>query len=159
MSIGIRPATLEDITALVQLNAVVQQLHFDQRPDQLAPVAPLELAAWFRELLPQEHCNAWVAVTDTVTVGYLVGVVHSRPATPFSRSRSWFEVDQLAVDPTGRNQGVGTALLTHALSFARANQIRNIELTTWAFNTPAQALFQKLGFVEKHLRYEISSDT
>ncbi len=144
---------------LVRLNAVVQQLHVEQRPDQFAPVTPVAVAAWFRELLPQAHCNVWLAVCDSVSVGYLLGLVHNRSASPFSRPRVWFEIDQLAVDSSHRNRGVGTALLSHAISFARSSQIPNIEVTTWAFNTPAQSLFKNLGLVPKHSRFEIPPDT
>lgn len=44
------------------------------------------------------------------------------------------------------------------VAFARANQIQQIELVTWAFNTPAQSLFRKLGFVPKLSRFELPSD-
>lgn len=157
MSVRIRPATLADVASLVRLNAVVQQLHLDQRPDQFAPATPSDVTAWFRGLLPQAHCSAWIAECDALVVGYLLGLVHSRAATPFSPPRSWFEVDQLAVDPTYRNRGVGSALLAQAITSARENQIGNVELTTWAFNAPAESLFAKLGFVRKHVRLELSS--
>ncbi len=155
MSISIQAATLSDVSVLVRLNAVVQQLHVDQRPDQFTPVTPEAVAAWFRQLLPLANCSVWLAVCDSVSVGYLLGLIHNRSATPFSPSRVWFEIDQLAVDPSHRNRGVGTALLWHAISFARSKQLSDIEITTWAFNTPAQSLFTRLGFVPKHSRFEI----
>jgi ribosomal protein S18 acetylase RimI-like enzyme len=155
MSISVQVATLSDVSLLVRLNAVVQQLHVDQRPDLFSPVTPEAVATWFRQLLPQANCSVWLAVCDSVSVGYLLGLIHNRPATPFSPSRTWFEVDQLAVDSSYRNRGVGTALLSHAIAFARSSQIPNIEVTTWAFNTPAQSLFRNLGLVPKHLRFEM----
>lgn len=158
MSIQIRIATVEDIDGLVRLNAIVQQAHVDQRPDQFVPVAPLALAAWFRELLPRPSCHAWLAASNSIVVGYLLSMHNSREATPFSPPRTWLELDQIGVDGAYRNQGVGTALLLHAVAFARANQIQQVELVTWAFNTSAQSLFRKLGFVPKLSRFELPSD-
>ena len=47
-----------------------------------------------------------------------------------------------------RRQGVGRALMTHGLKWAKANPlVRRVELHVYADNTPAVALYQTFGFV------------
>lgn len=55
---------------------------------------------------------------------------------------------QIAVAPASREAGVGTALLQHAAQALPSYDIENIVLEVRAGNTPALALYQKLGFEE-----------
>jgi ribosomal protein S18 acetylase RimI-like enzyme len=53
----------------------------------------------------------------------------------------------LYVDARFRKQGVGRALMTHALEHAHAMPgVQQVTLTTTAVNLPALALYEKLGF-------------
>lgn len=55
----------------------------------------------------------------------------------------------LAVHPGWQGQGVGRALLSHLIEWARAAPaLEKIELNVRASNEPAQALYRKLGFTE-----------
>jgi ribosomal protein S18 acetylase RimI-like enzyme len=55
----------------------------------------------------------------------------------------------LAVHPGWEGQGVGRALLTSLIDWARAAPaVEKIELNVRSSNTPAQALYRKMGFTE-----------
>lgn len=159
MTLLIRPATLNDLEALVRLNGVIQELHVRQRPDQYRPLVGKAIERWFRETLAKPQCVTWLALIGERAVGYVLTMVYTREATPFSPARSWLEFDQVGVDPRVHNQGVGTALLSHAIEAARATGHTQVELTTWGFNLAGQALFRKAGFTTKNLRLELMLHT
>jgi GNAT superfamily N-acetyltransferase len=91
-----------------------------------------------------------------VPVGYALGMVHHRPANPFASEQRWFEIDQIAVDPSHRRRGIGRSLIMAALDGARALGIRNFEVTSWAFNEPIHELLRTLGFAPKIVRFELA---
>lgn len=57
-----------------------------------------------------------------------------------------FILNDLFVDPSARHRGVGTALLQTAAEYARLVGAIRLALWTEATNTPAQALYEKLGW-------------
>jgi len=54
----------------------------------------------------------------------------------------------------GRRRGVGRSLMRAALDEARARGFSEVELSSWAFNTDAHALFRSLGFEPRTLTFE-----
>lgn len=48
-----------------------------------------------------------------------------------------------------RGRGVGSALLTGCIDWARANGAHKITLEVWPHNEPARALYRKFGFEEE----------
>jgi len=89
-----------------------------------------------------------------VAVGYLLMFVHEGAQNAFRRARRWCEIDQIAVDPAWRRRGIGTALMTAALQEASARGVRDVELSSWAFNSDAHAMFQRFGFEPRLLTFE-----
>ena len=75
----------------------------------------------------------------------------------------WKVVDELhllnvAVAIPERRHGIGLALMNDLLAFARANGIVRILLEARAGNTPALALYERLGFVRYHVRERYYAD-
>jgi ribosomal-protein-alanine N-acetyltransferase len=65
----------------------------------------------------------------------------------------WLIVDEvhvatIAIHPDFRRQGIGTALLLHALGAASPEGARSAHLEVRASNSSAQDLYRKLGFAE-----------
>ena len=88
--------------------------------------------------------RGWVAVAaDTRGSGQVVGVVVLWVLPPEA------EIATLAVHPAWQRQGIGRALLEHALAWActRADA-RVVLLEVRADNRPALHLYRALGFVE-----------
>ena len=48
-----------------------------------------------------------------------------------------------------RGRGIGTALMTEAVRWAREHAVERIELTVYPHNEPAIALYRRFGFVEE----------
>jgi len=119
---SIRPAQPQDSVAIARLNRAVRTECLPYLPDLHSPAEDL---AFFRDhVLPT--CSVWVAEAGTID-----GFCAFRPG--------W--VDHLYVRPPCHGQGLGTALLAHAMA-------ENAELRLWVFqrNTPALHFYHARGF-------------
>jgi ribosomal protein S18 acetylase RimI-like enzyme len=97
--------------------------------------------------------KAWIAFSNDAAVGYAVAVVTTRPETPFSIARSFYQLDQIGVSPDFRRQGVARALIERVIDDARARGLHGLELTSWSFNEAAHAAFAALGFRPMIVRF------
>ena len=61
-------------------------------------------------------------------------------------------LDHLVVDPGARRQGVGRALVEHAITHARAAGAARIDLTAGDRKEAGRALYASLGFRERDTR-------
>ena len=152
----IRDAGQADLEALVTLNAEVQQLHVNYRPDTFRPMDIEEIAARFRQLFQDPPAKVWLAITDNVACGYLVSIERTQAPSPFVLNRTWLELDQIGVQAGRRRTGVARSLIEHAVAHAQTRGIAHVELNSWSFNQDAQRAFQKLGFTPKSVRFELS---
>jgi GNAT superfamily N-acetyltransferase len=159
MSAHIRLAAVGDETVLAGLNRFAQDLHVERRPDLFRAATIEEVAAWFRSRLENPATRAWIADDSGTPIGYLIAVLHERPEGPFTVARRFCEIDQMAVDPARRGQGVARALMLKALSEAHAEGVHEIEATSWSFNDSAHAMFRRLGFVPKTVRFELKGES
>ena len=154
MPVILRAATAPDAPTLATLNAHVHGLHVAARPDFFREAPRDEVVPWLASLAEGEDSRIWIAEGDGAPVGYVLVFFHERPARPFTHARRWCEIDQIAVSPAWRRRGTARALIETALGEARRRGIRDIELSSWAFNTDAHAAFKRLGFTPKVVRFE-----
>jgi GNAT superfamily N-acetyltransferase len=150
----VRGASIGDAETLAALNRFVHDTHLVRRPDYFMPRRVEDVSAWFREQLDHLSTAAWIAQEGDVAVGYLLMFVHERAEDPFRHARRWCEIDQIAVDPAWRRRGIGTALMIAALDEASARGLRDVELSSWAFNSDAHAMFQRFGFEPRLVTFE-----
>jgi len=155
VSVQVRRAERADAVAFVELHQEVQELHVAARPDQFQAAEPAALNARFQELLASADAKIWVAVEDSVVVGYAVALHQRRPAFTAMPAREWCEIDQIVVAAARRRRGVATVLIEAAVVDARASGLPNIELNSWSFNQDAQRAFAALGFIPKATRFEL----
>ncbi len=73
-------------------------------------------------------------------------------------ARIWI-LNDLFVDPEFRRRGVADALLEAAESFAREQGAAGLTLETDVTNSPAQALYERRGWVRETGRYHYSKAT
>jgi GNAT superfamily N-acetyltransferase len=151
----IRLATAEDADLIARLNAIVQEIHVTERPDQFSPTAVEDVSAWLRPLLLNARVHVWIAESSGVAAGYVSAAFHDRPATPFTPARRWCEMDQIAVDPAWRRRGVARALIGALVANARTEGIRQIEAVSWSFNDGAAETLRRVGFTPKLQRFEL----
>lgn len=154
MLVSIRSATVADAPLLARLNAAVQELHREHRPDWFSAADPAAVAAWFVAQLGEPGARAWIAEVDDAPAGYVLALPRTCPASPFGPARAWVELDQLAVLPERRRQGVGRHLVDRVLAYAAELGAPSVELSSWAFNTEAHRLFAAAGFAVRALRFQ-----
>jgi GNAT superfamily N-acetyltransferase len=152
----IRAAEIGDAKVLAKLNAFVQELHLQRRPDHFKETSIPDLEAWYKSLLEKPTTRAWIAEALDRPVGYVLTLFRHLQEDPFTKARAWLEVDQLAVDPHYRRQGVGRALVFKAIAYAKEEGISRIETTSWSFNQETHNLFGHLGFAPKVIRFELN---
>lgn len=123
MTIAIRPMTLDDI----------------------AQVYAIELSAypfpWTEQIL--RDClrvgySCWVVELDDTLVGYVI----------YSMAAGEAHILNLCVDPMYQRRGLGQQVLQHVIEQLRQQPIDTLFLEVRVSNTPAQQLYEKLGFNE-----------
>ena len=158
MIITVRDADERDVDLLVGLNHIAQDLHVAALPAYFKRPDPAAVTEWLRSKLRRADVRTWIASAGTLPVGYAVAIIHERAENALCLPRVFCEVDEIAVSPTHRRQGVARALLNRVLADARSRGIRDVELTSWAFNTDAHAAFEALGFRPKVVRFGRESE-
>ncbi len=155
MTYSIAAATVMDAGRLARLNNHgVHQRHHARRPDVFKAAREDELTRWFEATLARAEASAWIASRGGDDLGYVLSFEQSRPESPFTSTRRWCQIDQVAVLPAARGRGVARALIEAAIERARGRGIERVELTVWSFNADARAAFERLGFRAQLLRME-----
>jgi shikimate dehydrogenase len=154
--LSIRRATETDVDALVPLKASVHALHVERRPDFFKAMNLDEVTAWVRERFEEQTTHVWMAEDDGNPIGYMLATRRKREETPFSIARQWCEIEEVAIDESWRKRGIARALLERVVAHAHESGLDTVELSTWAFNEPAQAAFARMGFEPMLTRYELS---
>jgi GNAT superfamily N-acetyltransferase len=155
VKLNIRPATQADAELIARLNEDVQSLHVANEPRFFKPTNPEELRAWHAASLSRPTCRAWIAEVGGEAIGYAIAELRQRAANVFAPEYGWMEVDQVAVLPSHHRRGVATALLEAAVAKAREEGIRELQLSAWEFNAPAQAAFTSFGFRPMQHRFSL----
>lgn len=143
MAVTVRPATHDDLDALIDLRRQVAaegvwigaELPLDEAGDRA------RFAATIEQSVDGRTAAMLVAELDGELVGSLsmqnpVGIAHLG----------------MNVADGHRGQGIGVALMEAALAWAHAAGAHKIDLDMWPWNQRARALYEKFGFVEEGYR-------
>jgi ribosomal protein S18 acetylase RimI-like enzyme len=123
----IRPATLEDLPALLEIEALAFAHDRISRRN-------------FRHLLTGANAASLVDADREGLCGYVTVLFHA--GTPLGRLYS------LAVAPRCRGRGLGAKLLAAAEAACRAQDCRALRLEVHPRNTKARRLYQQTGYHE-----------
>lgn len=75
-----------------------------------------------------------------------IGFTQLYPAWSSVRVSKYWILNDLFVDPEYRKRGIGEALISTVLNFARESKARIVELSTAVDNFTAQKLYEQIGF-------------
>lgn len=127
--------TVDRLTSTAELDAILAL-------DDVCFHNPWTRADYERELQDPARCFLYVVRVEGAIVGYC----------SFWRIFDEIHLNNFAVHPSHRRQGLGRALLTHVLADADAIGAPNATLEVRASNAAAIALYAAGGFVRAGLR-------
>ena len=149
MTLTIRPATATDITALCDLNRIVQHWHADTYPEHFKKdVSPDAAHAFWNARLTEDDSFIDVALIHDAPAGYAFSRLQTRPDSFISHPRRRLHIEHIVTAPAHRRQGVARALMMSADSRARALDCHGMTLDSWAHNTEAHAAFEAAGLAK-----------
>lgn len=148
MSLIIERATTADLDVLAQL--------FDDVCDHLA--ANTNYPGWEKGRYPVRQVAEAALAEDSLYVARLDGCIAGTVTLNHREEEAYIHADwrirekiavvhTLAVHPDYFHRGIGRALMNHAIHWAKSEGSCAIHLDTHEKNTPAMALYEKLGFV------------
>jgi GNAT superfamily N-acetyltransferase len=136
---GTKPIVIERMTheSIPEICGLYKRVwdHFPDLPTELVKAwepTPLEFSSWM------EGVTYFTARID----GKMIGAIGCEI------DEGSCQLVQLAVDPEGRRQGVGTALIHQALEWARKSKSPEVWAEALARFTGAAGVFKKLGFTD-----------
>jgi ribosomal protein S18 acetylase RimI-like enzyme len=134
----------------IQESDITQELanSISQLVIQLGPKYPPTITAeGLKTLLAIPHNYLITAASNEQIIGM---VMISSLHVP-SGIKTWIE--DMVVDENYRSQGVGKALIKHAIKVANVNNVTHINLTTKPARIEANKLYQSVGFEINETNY------
>lgn len=157
--LGVRPATIEDVDALVKLwHPIMQErAQFDRRL-KLSENAP---SLWEKELrgwLERDDVAVLLAHDDDKIVGYVVGWILERPI--FFLQERYGYISDLAVDGHAHLGGIGTVLFDGIKAWFREQDIERLDIQVMHAHPIAQAFWRAKGATQymDHFWYKLRAD-
>ncbi|WKX10711.1 GNAT family N-acetyltransferase [Streptomyces sp. NL15-2K] len=142
-----RPATAEDVPAIVAMLADDPLGAQRESPDDLAPY----LAALERVMSdPNQH------VVVAVRKGRVVGTLQLTIIPGLSRRGSTRSIiEGVRVHADERGSGLGTQLIEWAIDESRRQNCRLVQLTSDNTRTDAHRFYERLGFTASHVGFKL----
>jgi GNAT superfamily N-acetyltransferase len=133
----IEAATLDDVSQLADLLAILFTQEADFRPDREKQMRGLR-----RIVEAPERGRIFVARID----GEIVGMVSLLFTISTAEGEPVCWLEDMVVRPEQRGKGLGSRLLQYAVHYAKANGFVRITLLTDRTNENAVRLYQRHGF-------------
>lgn len=143
----IRPATAEDVPAIVAMLADDPLGAQRESPDDLTPY----LAALERLMLDPNQ-NVVVAVREDRVVGTLqLTIIPGLSRRGSTRSI----IEGVRVHADERGSGLGTQLIEWAIDESRRQKCQLVQLTSDNTRTDAHRFYERLGFTASHVGFKL----
>ncbi|KJS33181.1 MAG: hypothetical protein VR64_02875 [Desulfatitalea sp. BRH_c12] len=110
---------------------------------QLSPTAPALNAAALRHVIAAADSHLLMARQGAVYCGSATLVIVVIPTGQRAR------IEDVVVSRSMRGRGIGRALVGRALALAREQGADSVELTSHPSRAAANALYRKMGFVQR----------
>jgi ribosomal protein S18 acetylase RimI-like enzyme len=146
MNVQIRPAAAEDYDAVTRVFTSELAHHAALLPDRFQMIDLVMSRQWFEDMLAQANKTLQLALVDGSIAGLILLIELVSLDDPIYRPRRFLEVDELAVLPEYRRQGIGRRLMETAEQIAAARGISTVELHVWEANDQARAFYDHLGY-------------
>ncbi|MEU3773066.1 GNAT family N-acetyltransferase [Streptomyces sp. NPDC032472] len=146
--LSIRPATEEDLPAIVALLADDPLGATRESPGDLAPYR-----AAFARLAGDPHQHVVVAVRD----GRVVGTLQLTVVPGLSRKGATrCVIEGVRVHADERGSGLGTRFIEWAIDRSRKENCQLVQLTSDMSRTDAHRFYERLGFTASHVGFKLA---
>ena len=154
---NIRRAKVRDLQGINKLLEQVLMVHHKGRPDLFKAGFCDEIRDYAKVIMDGENSDIIVAERDGVICGMVCVECVNKPETPYSKARSFYHVQEIAVDADYRRQGVAKELFEFMIEDAKKRKLARIELDVWEFNDSAIEFYQAVGFgqTRRWMEYEV----
>ena len=104
-----------------------------------------------------ENSNIIVAERNGIICGMACVNYVNKPETPYTKERSFYHVQEIAVDANFRRQGVAKEMVEFMIADAKKRNLGRIELDVWEFNDSAIDFYRAVGFKQtrRWMEYEV----
>ncbi len=144
----IRPATSDDIPALVRLMQHVQDIHAEAHPQVFMRTLETEpAAAFFSKVLADNMNILLVAEQRGKPIGYVWCEERQPSETFYAHAEHTGYIHHISIKPNDRRRGVGRALVEKALVEMERRGVAHVGVDFWSFNERARAFFAEFGFI------------
>ena len=144
MTLAIRDAVPGDLTTILRLYAEDSMGYWGAEPeeptDQLVAALAEITAATHQRLLVGELAGSVVATAQVTYLRVLSG-----------NGALYCQVESVRTDARLRGRGLGTQLMEHIESEARARGVARMQLTSNLQRTAAHRFYERLGYAGSHL--------
>lgn len=101
--------------------------------------------------LQEENSYYIVAVEDDNVVGVLTSELQEK----LHRERLQLFIEDLIVEESKRNNGIGKALIENAINYAKDNNCEVVELTSYKNNIKAHKFYENNGFINHSIKFKM----
>lgn len=133
----------EDQAGIEVLAQQIHRMHVQWRPDIYAHADEMWPQDRFEDAVAQRQL--FVAKEDDAVVGYVLLKKREYDMTGHVR-RKVLVIDEICVEESRRNQGIGTEMIIAVRAIARAFGCSDLQLGVYPQNNEALAFYQKCGF-------------
>lgn len=149
----IREATKADIPLLSKITFEIQQMHAENVPDFFKMPESEDFAESFHKMmLESENTYIFIAEVDGEAVGSMIAHLRQWKENPFNYTKDVLHIDHISILTDHQGKGYGRALMEHAQKLAEEKGLAYITLSTWGFNTGAQAFYRSLGYETAYIQ-------
>lgn len=155
MNLLIRPATVDDVPAILPMAGALCAMHAEWQPDRFDFLP--DIVDRYRQWLPQRATDPSSVLQVAEQSGRLVGfsVATVMPTTPIYLTQRVGWIHDLWVEPAQRGKGVGEGLVRATLERFRERGIVCVRLETAIPNEPVRRMFRRMGFRESVIEMQI----
>lgn len=150
----VRDRRADDLEAIVDLALESIGWHADTFRDIRSAPARDSLLTDYQQLGDSPETYFRVAELQGAVVGFLLARLHPPPTDGIEKlDGPSIYIADVAVTAAARRQGIGRALLQDLESWAADHDAHAIRLNMHAGNTPAQHLYESLGYRQTWVTY------
>ena len=155
MEIQIRAMRPDDFDAVQEIFRTVHAMHQENRPDLYRKLdAPLS-RTYYTQMVENPGGIALCAECGGKVAGVAYTYMKAPTENPVMVPRITAFMDDLAVHPDFRGQGIGRALLEGSRKQALARGAVSLELMVWAFNQNAIEFYEHAGMTPRSIIMEV----